>query len=569
MKIQDQGLLALTDEIFEYINNNGNLMELEKGNFSFGVLPDISLEKSLEVEIVVKAYRHRIDALRQRELDHYDEMMLECLDTFAAYNFNIGFMQCLPSKYYFLDFPVTPYSCLLHYVLPLGEMPLADADAAEAYTRTIEQYPRLARQIHEKIIAQTARNIFLPKDELELSLNMLRSLVFPLDQHPLRLTHERLEKCGCNRFSWMERVNQSIRDATDWIEKIAFYLDSGQYREKLRSDVGLAQYPGGLDYYHYLVRYHTTYEISPEELMRLGLENIEKNEHRMEQIRRSLGYSCSMNEFIEKMQGFPDLFESSPEGIGRRMKGYLDRIKPVMPLYFVKMCEADCEVVRLAPEKEPSMTFGYYAMPNRSQPKGLYYFNGHRPEEKNQVGTAALVYHELLPGHHFQQNLLDECEDSHPLFKNLMFTAYTEGWAEYAATLAGEMGMFSGLLDEYGRLQMDMALSARLVIDTGMNAFGWSREKAAKFLKANTGWAEDMIFTETNRYANDLPAQALGYKFGSLMFADLRKRAEQALADKFDIKEFHAHLLELGSVPLKVLEKHIEWYITQRKGHID
>jgi len=231
---------------------------------------------------------------------------------------------------------------------------------------------------------------------------------------------------------------------------------------------------------------------------------------------------------------------------------------------FQTLCEADCEAVRLPAVLEPAMTFGFYQPPTAAQPKGQYFYNGLNSEEKNQIGAGSLAYHELIPGHHFQLALVEENEGLHPLLKILHLTANTEGWAEYAAMLAGEMGMYENPLDEYGRLTMDLFLTTRLVVDTGMNAFGWPREKAAALLKENSEFSDHMIFTETNRYSNDLPGQALAYKYGSLKMREIREKAKQALGSLFDIREYHERVLEIGFAPLKVLEMHIDWWVEQK-----
>jgi len=188
---------------------------------------------------------------------------------------------------------------------------------------------------------------------------------------------------------------------------------------------------------------------------------------------------------------------------------------------------------------------------------GHYYYNGSKLNERNLLFAPALIAHELIPGHHFQIARQEE-DEALPLFRRENFdTAFIEGWGEYAAALGKEMGIYDDPYDRYGRLMMDMLLSVRLVVDTGMNTLGWSRERAADFMRENTLLSEPEIGAETLRYAVDMPAQALAYKIGSLKMLELRQTAQQRLGSRFDVKQFHEWIIGSGSMPLPILEQHV------------
>ena len=182
------------------------------------------------------------------------------------------------------------------------------------------------------------------------------------------------------------------------------------------------------------------------------------------------------------------------------------------------------------------------------------------------VWAEGLIFHELIPGHHFQIALHQEMEELSPVMQSLFFmvAAYTEGWAEYASSLGLEMGLYDDPYDRYGRYLMESFLATRLVVDTGMNFFGWPLEKARQFMRDNTFSSETEIATETLRYSTDIPAQALGYRFGSQFIWRLRREKEQELGDAFDIKDFHAAMLNAGPLPMWVLENHTDWYFENR-----
>ena len=184
-------------------------------------------------------------------------------------------------------------------------------------------------------------------------------------------------------------------------------------------------------------------------------------------------------------------------------------------------------------------------------------------ETRNLLNVRALAFHELAPGHHFQISLQSENRALPLLRREGRHTAFIEGWGEYASSLGNEAGLFSNPYDQYGRLMMDMFLSVRLVVDTGMNALGWSRERAMDYMREHTLESEEQIHTESLRYSVDMPGQALAYKMGSRGFRDLRAKAERALGSAFDVRRFHDVILTSGSMPMKTLEAHVDRWIKE------
>jgi uncharacterized protein (DUF885 family) len=212
------------------------------------------------------------------------------------------------------------------------------------------------------------------------------------------------------------------------------------------------------------------------------------------------------------------------------------------------------------------MTFGYYQWPTPAEPTGRYFYNGSSLDERPLVQAAALIYHELIPGHHFQVSLQTENEDLPSFRRNSFPTAFSEGWAEYASGLAGEMGMYGEPYDRYGRLASEIFLASRLVVDTGMNALGWPREEALDYLRERLLESETQLATETLRYSVDIPGQALAYKVGAMAILDLRRHAREELGEGFDVRRFHQAVLDHGAMPLDVLAEHVEWWIRSEKG---
>jgi len=204
------------------------------------------------------------------------------------------------------------------------------------------------------------------------------------------------------------------------------------------------------------------------------------------------------------------------------------------------------------------MTFGYYDAPKTDDPIGRYLFNAENLSRNALANIAALNYHELVPGHHFHLATQLENETLHPLRSHGFINAFNEGWAEYAATLAGEMGMYQKPEERFGRLMMDAFLTCRLVVDTGMNALGWSLEQARDYMRANAFMPEAEVRSESIRYSSDLPGQALAYKLGEYYLTERREAMRQTLGNRFDIRRFHDAVLRPGALPLSLVGENID-----------
>jgi uncharacterized protein (DUF885 family) len=213
------------------------------------------------------------------------------------------------------------------------------------------------------------------------------------------------------------------------------------------------------------------------------------------------------------------------------------------------------------------MTFGEYRRPSVTNPKGTYFYNGSNLKERSLLIAEALIYHELIPGHHFQIGLQSENEALPKFRQEILHTAFAEGWANYASSLGLEMGLYQDPYSRCGKFLRDMRQASRLVVDTGMNYLEWPRTKAMQFLKENSNLSDTQIHSETLRYATDMPGQALAYHMGEIKFFEIRKRAEEVLKEKFDIRKFNQALVGSGSMPLTVLEKHIDWFIEKETAH--
>lgn len=331
--------------------------------------------------------------------------------------------------------------------------------------------------------------------------------------------------------------------------------------------VGLSQYPDGAELYAELVKLHTTLDLTPEEVHAQGHAQMAHIEERMRAIRAELGVNGDDAAFRAHLSEDARWRANTVETVTAVFQRYIDRLTPHLKSYFSNTPRATYRVAPLAESLQGSMTFGYYDAPRGDRAEGVYLFNSANLTTQTLCHIGALTYHELMPGHHLHLATQQENEFLHPFRKYSFVNAYNEGWAEYAASLAGEIGMYEQPEERYGRLLMEAFLTCRLVVDTGMNALGWSLEQARDYMRIHSGMPEAEILTESVRYSCDVPAQALAYKLGDSKILALRERMRHAFGMRFDLKEFHAAILGSGALPIPVLEWHVEHEIERLRDH--
>jgi uncharacterized protein (DUF885 family) len=333
-------------------------------------------------------------------------------------------------------------------------------------------------------------------------------------------------------------------------DRLLAVLDDPAYLWAAPQTVGWAQYEGGEEAYREFVRAHTGSDASPERLHRLGREQCLELAERMRELRTVLGFSGAESEFHDRLRTEPRLYARTPEEVEARYRGHLDRLAPRLPQWFAVLPAAPYGLARLDPALEAGMTFGYYELPTPASPVGRYRYNGSNLDRRSLLGSASLIYHELAPGHHFHLARQAENRELPQLRREVAeFGAFNEGWAEYAAGLGWEAGLYEDPWDAYGRLAQERFTAQRLVVDTGLNLGTMSLARARDFMRANTTEADGQIASDLLRYATDLPGQALSYRAGFLEFGRLRARAEADLGAGFDVRAFHEAVLGGGALP--------------------
>lgn len=347
--------------------------------------------------------------------------------------------------------------------------------------------------------------------------------------------------------------------------ELAKYFND-DYLPNARDSIAISERPDGQAYYEFLAGYYTTTDLSVDEIHRIGLAEVARIRAEMEQVKQEVGFDGSMAEFFEFLRTDPQFFHDSPETLLEAYRALAKRIDPELVKIAATLPRLPYGVRPIPDNIAPDTTTAYY-MPGASDGSrpGYYYVNLYCPEVRPTWEMVPLTLHESVPGHHFQFALGLELPDAPMFRRTAYFVAYSEGWGLYAERLGYDMGLYDDPYDRMGQLAYDMWRAVRLVVDTGMHAKGWSREKAIEYFMDNAPKTRQDVVNEIDRYIGT-PGQALAYKIGQLKISGLRARAEAELGEDFDLRTFNSAVLSTGSVPLAILERHMEAWIEAQKA---
>jgi uncharacterized protein (DUF885 family) len=323
---------------------------------------------------------------------------------------------------------------------------------------------------------------------------------------------------------------------------------------------------GGDRLYRYLVQSNTTLPLTPEEVHQTGLGEVARILSEMDKIRVRVGYKKSLQHFFEYLRTDKKFQPKSRQELTDRYYAIGKIVDAKLPDYFSTIPKARLEIRPYPEFREKFEAGGSYEQgsPDGSRP-GVFYFNAYDLPSRTTPGINTLYLHEGAPGHHFQISLAQENEALPSFMRFGGNTAYVEGWALYAETLGYPMGVFEDPYQHFGTLSDEMLRAMRLVVDTGIHAKGWTRNQAIKYMLDNSNMGRTDVTAEVERYIA-IPGQATSYKVGSLTIQRLRRKAEEALGPKFDIRDFHAQVLMTGALPLAILEQKIDRWIAEKQA---
>lgn len=430
----------------------------------------------------------------------------------------------------------------------------------ENYAKRLREF---AKQVDDLIAAMDEgikKGIVRPKITIEQALPQFDNLL--TEDPAASVLAEPAKKLSAEAGGEASRklIVEATADAMKSVRRLRDYLRD-TYQPKCRETVGYCHLPDGKAWYRRLARHHTTTDLSPEKIHQIGLDELARIHAEMRKIAAEAGFKGDLKAFIYKMRTDPAQHNKTAEEIMRRHAEILKRSDANLPKMFGVLPKTPCELKEMEPFRSAAAPEAYYYnAPDDGSRPAYFYVNTYLPETRPIYTMEALAYHEAQPGHHLQMAIAQEKKDW-PAFRRFEhITAYIEGWALYSERLGYDLGGYKDSYSRFGQLTFDTWRSSRLVVDTGMHYFGWSRQKAIDFMKDNTGLSEQNIISEVDRYIA-WPGQALGYKIGQLEILKLRAEAEKALGDRFDLRSFHDCLLEDGSVPLDMLRQKIEEWI--------
>ena len=459
--------------------------------------------------------------------------------------------------------------------LTMGQ--LASAESAQPF-KTVDDYEKFHKRldlytvwIDSAIVYMKkgmAKNVVLPKSLAIKIVPQFETLITPkaednlfyssCKKFPTEFTQQQKDKLS---KKYAATISEKL---IPQFQKMVKFLNE-EYVPKCRTTSGIGSLNGGNELYKSLVKQWTTTTKTPEEIHELGLKEVARIKSEMEKVKTQVGFSGTIIEFFDYVRNKPELKPfKKPEEVIANFEKYHKIIKPNVDKLFSLQPKTPFQIKRTEAFREKTASAEYMQGATDGSRPGTFYVPIPDVKNYNYYADEDLFLHEAIPGHHFQISLQQENAALPDFRKFNWFGAYGEGWALYTESLGKELGLYNDPYQYFGMLSSEMHRAIRLVVDTGLHSKGWTREQAIKYSLENEAESEASIIAEIERYMA-IPGQALSYKIGQLKIIELRKKAETEMKDKFDIKVFHQKVLESGVMPLALLEKKINDWISTAK----
>ncbi len=436
--------------------------------------------------------------------------------------------------------------------------PFRNEKDVKDYIARLHLFPAQIDQVIALLRKGAEQRMVAYKRVIENTMRQLETFSqFTPEQSPLFAPTKKIKESFSEKeiTDFTNVIRESIAsNVTPAYRKLLDYL-SGEYINHCREKEGLWALPDGREMYRFYTAYHTTTDLSPEEIHTTGKNEVARITSGIKAIMEKTGFSGTIREFTDYVKDRKELYPENGNEILDGYKDILTHMDKKLPDFFGHLPKAAYDIKAIEDYREQAAPAAYYYPPPKdfSRP-GYFYANTYKPEQRPKFIMEALAYHEAVPGHHLQIAIMQEQKEMPDFRRYEGSTAFIEGWALYAEKLSKEMGFYQDVYSEYGRLLMEIWRAVRLVVDTGLHYYKWTRDEAIAYCKENSGEEEHEIEVEVDRYIA-MPGQALAYKIGELRILALREKAKKALGSEFDIKDFHDRLLEKGALPLYELER--------------
>ncbi|WP_197530843.1 DUF885 domain-containing protein [Bythopirellula polymerisocia] len=551
----------LVEDFWQFRLRESPLFATSVGDHRFNdQLDKVSLADSTRRNKAKQDFLKQLEAIEVTQLSATDQVNHAILsrvlrDDLAEFEFGSHLMPITQRNGFHIEFPQ------LYRDVPLET--LADY---ENYLARLRAFPAYTDGHLELLRAGVASGHVLPAVVLEgwetaidaqiLSDPEHSTLYEPFKEFPAAIPEEDYD-----------RLRQACRDAISKAvvpsyEKLRTFM-AEEYVPRARDTIAVSALPNGREFYRHRVQSFTTTDMTPDEVHQLGLAEVKRIRSEMEAIIQEVEFEGDFAAFLDFLRTDPQFYATSEKQLMQEVALVLKTMDGQLPSLFGKLPRMSYGIRPVPDYVAPRTTAAYYQQPTGDGTKaGFYYVNTYDLKSRPLFNIEALSLHEAVPGHHLQLALQQEM-DGLPVFRRYTdFTAFVEGWALYSERLGLEAGFYQDPYSNFGRLTMEMWRACRLVVDSGMHYFGWSREQAIQFLAENTALAMHDIQAEVDRYIS-WPGQALAYKVGELKIRELRKMAEEQLGENFDLRDFHDVVLCAGGVPLDVLETNVKAWLVE------
>ena len=457
--------------------------------------------------------------------------------------------------------------------LPLDFPLLGSAEGNQPF-KTTKDYDNWLKRIDAFVIWMTTaeknfregmkQNVFLPKKLVVKMIPQMHSEEIITEDFDKNIFYGPIKKMPKNfsakdkekyKILYQEAISSKIIPA---YQKMGDFLEK-EYLPKARNTDGINALPNGKNIYEYYAKSWTTTNKTPEEINKIGLQQVAMLRAEMEKVKTQLGFKGSLEEFLTSLKTDKKAMPyKTPEEVIAAFNGILKKIEPKLPSMFSKFPKTPFEIRRTEKFREASASAEYkQGTPDGKRP-GIFYTPIPDATKYNVTnGFESLFLHEAIPGHHYQVSLQQENTEIPKFMRFGWFGAYGEGWAHYTETLGPEFGLYTDPYQKMGYLSDQMLRAVRLVVDTGIHTGKMTREEAIKYYLSNISDSEEGATAAIERYMA-IPGQALGYKIGSLKILELRAKYQKQLGNKFNLAKFHDEILNQGCLPLSVLERKME-----------
>jgi uncharacterized protein (DUF885 family) len=556
---------ALLKDAWELRLREDPLFATETGDHRFDdQLPKISLADEKRRDAARRGFMARLQDIDRSTLSPFNQVNFDVFarslnDQIREYEFQSHLMPITDRNGFHIEFPEMPRNLPLvttrdfeNYIARLRGF----ADYAAGHIDLMRQGVRRGLTLPSVIMQRYNEPI-----ETQIVDDPEKSLLYgPLKEFPASVPkkeHERLRSAA--RKAIGESVVPGYRQLLEFMKN--------EYVPNCRGTIAASALPKGREYYRFCVARHTTLDaLSPEQIHATGLAEVARIRGEMDKIIRDLKFDGDFAKFTEYLRTDPKFYAKTAEELKKEVSFILKRMDGQLPTLFGHLPRMPYGVREVPAFIAPQTMFAYYQQPTGDGRRaGFFYINCYNLPSRPLYMIEALSLHEAVPGHHLQLALQQELPDLPEFRKYAGFTAYIEGWGLYAERLGLESGFYKDPYSDFGRLTMEVWRACRLVVDTGIHYLGWTREQAIEYMRANSAMPLHDIRAEVDRYIG-WPGQALAYKVGQMKISDLRKEAETALGEKFDVRAFHDVVLGSGAVPLGVLEKNVRAWIADSKS---